>query len=117
MKWQTVAGLRAGGKPVSTFRDPLMAHFNVTSRRVLDGFERSAAWRTRRHFGRALFGKPSEPIRPPRTRLFLGFREPAVDVGVSRFGSGPVLVFLLRRRIDHAGNVTGARHDEPDRTT
>src|SRR5215467_14431330 len=84
----------------------LVAHFDVGPWRVVDRLKYAGAWHSRGHFGRALLGDPDKPIRPPRTGVFLGFGEPAVDIGIARFRPGPILVFVLFRRIDHAGNVT-----------
>src|SRR6516225_4296071 len=84
----------------------LIAHFDVGPRRVLDRLKYASARHSRGHFGRALLGDPDKPIRPPRTGVLLGFGEPAVDIRIARFRSGPILVFVLFRRIDHAGNVT-----------
>src|SRR5215470_13606834 len=86
----------------------LVADFNVTPRRVLDRLECAGAWHARGDFSRALLGDPRQPVRPPRTGMFLGFGEPAVDIRVARFRPGPILVFVLLRRVDHAGDVPGA---------
>ena len=85
-------------------------HFHVAARRVLDRLELAAAGLARRHARSASCClDPCEPVRPPRAGMFLRLREPAVEVADRRLGAGPVLVFRACRRIDHAGDMAGAR--------
>src|ERR1700730_13075155 len=93
----------------------LIPYPHITPRRILDRLQRALAGYTCGHFGRALAGEPDQPVRPPRAWIFLGLGEPAVEVGVARPLAGPILVFVLGRRVDHAGDVTGAGHHEAHR--
>src|ERR1700731_4696288 len=93
----------------------LIPYPHITPRRVLDRFQCTLARHPRRHFGRALAGEPDQPVRPPRAWIFLGLGEPAVEVGVARPLAGPILVFVLGRRIDHPGDMAGAGHHEAPR--
>src|ERR1700686_4542446 len=86
-------------------RRPSAANSHITPGRILDRFQRALAGDARGHFGRALAGEPNQPVRPPRTEIFLGLGEPAFQVGVARPLAGPILVFVLGRRVDHAGDV------------
>src|SRR4051794_16515895 len=90
--------------------------FDVASGRVLDRYQLAAAWLARRYFGEVLRLDPFEPVRPPRAGMFLRLLEPGIEAGARGPWSRPVLVFHLDRRIDHAGNVSGAGQHEADRS-
>src|SRR5438105_13881761 len=49
---------------------------HITSRRVLDRSEHSAAGLASRHLAFILCFEPLEPIRPPRACMFLGLCQP-----------------------------------------
>jgi hypothetical protein len=44
-------------------------------------------------------------------RLF----KPAFEIGAARLRAGPILVFVLVRRVDHAGDVAGTGQNEAHR--
>ena len=44
--------------------------------------------------------------------MLLRLGQPFVELGAVRLAAGPILVFRLARRVDHAGDVAGAgQHD------
>ena len=53
--------------------------------------------------------QPFAPVRPPRSLVLLRALEPVGERDVLDIVVGPVLVFARRRRIDHAGDMAGAR--------
>src|SRR5262249_8688459 len=79
----------------------LIPHLHVAPWRVLDDLEPTAARLARGRLLGVLPLEPIEPVRPPRARVLGCLRKPFVDFVAAGFRPDPVLVFLLRRWIDH----------------
>src|SRR5665213_3818101 len=88
--------------------------FYVSPGRVTERFEPPVAGFARGYFGAGEFRQPRVPIRPPGARMFFRARLPFLD-GRWQLVVRPILVFLRRRRIDHAGDMAAARDDVADR--
>ena len=58
-------------------------------------------------------GQPRVPGRPPAARDLLRAVEPALRLGVQRLVR-PVVALVLRRRVDHTGDVAARAEDERD---
>src|SRR5438045_7305122 len=102
--------------PARTRSPGSIPHCDVASGRVLDRLELTAAGLAGWRLGRALGLEPFDPVRPPRSGMLVRPGEPAFEIA-DRPAAGPVAVFLLGRRIDHAGNVAGTGQHEFDRTS
>src|ERR1700728_2925192 len=85
----------------------LRLHLHIAARCILDRLELAVARCARRHLRLVVMDEPGEPVRPPGARMLGRLREPAVEIGAARFWAGPVLIFVLLRRVDHAGDMTG----------
>src|SRR6516162_2618968 len=85
---------------------PLIPDLHIASWSVLDRSETSATRLARRNLSRIVRFEPAQPVGPPGAGMLLGLRQPALDIGARRLGSGPILVFHLVRRVDDAGDVT-----------
>src|SRR5579863_7092519 len=72
-----------------------------------------AAGLARRDLLRRLRRKPGGPVRPPAARMLFRRAEPRL-VGAGERAARPILIFGLARRVDHAGDMPGARDDEAD---
>src|SRR6476661_5043085 len=83
----------------------LTEHLHIAARSVLDGFELAAAWLARRHL---LVAVRLDPVRPPRAGVLLRLLEPGLERARAGLAACPILVLGLARRIDDAGDVTGA---------
>src|SRR3954465_13624315 len=82
-----------------------VSHLHIASRCVLDRLVLRAAGLTRGHGRAVLLLDPVDPVRPPRARMLRRLLDPLVEAA-DRIVAGPVLVLhLLARWIDHAGNV------------
>src|SRR6266446_6188758 len=85
---------------------------HVTSRCRLDALVLAAAGGLgRRSLGSCLAPKPAAPLRPPASGHALRSLEPAIGIG-SRPPTNPIVALVLRRGIDHAGDVTAGTENE-----
>src|SRR6516165_2242913 len=98
--------------PVAAGSKLLIPDFHIASRSVLDRRKTSATWLARRNLSRIVRFEPAQPVRPPGASMLLGLRQPALDIGARRLGSGPILVFHLVRRVDDAGDVARSGQHE-----
>src|SRR3954447_21846838 len=90
----------------------LHADFHIAAGRIFED-RRLRARLPRRYLRRGAALDPALPIRPPGSRLFLRLGKP-VGKFPDRRPIGPMLVLAGGRRVDHPGDVAGARHHELD---
>src|SRR5665213_2405551 len=93
----------------------LRADPDVAARRILDRRQYIGADRARRDFLAVEGSEPLPPIRPPRPLVLLRALEPVRQRNVLDIVVGPELVFARRRRVYHAGDVSGSGQHVFDR--